>query len=91
VIVVSKDIFVEEEYLVEETPLEEPYVEECVELTQSSLSSLLRTSNFYCLTPYTLLSHSFTDPSMSTFLKSKTCIIYAPNLDQIHDLDMAIG
>jgi len=34
-IVVSKDIFVEEEYSLEETPLEEPYVEECVEVIPS--------------------------------------------------------
>jgi len=34
-IVGSKDIFVEEEYLLEETPLEEPWVEECIKVTPS--------------------------------------------------------
>ena len=51
-IVVSKDIFVEDEYSIEKTPLEET-CEECVEITPScmelvdvtSLSSLQRTSN----------------------------------------------
>ena len=53
IIVVSNDIFIEEEYLVEEILFQKPCVEGCIEVTPScmelvdvtSLSSLQRTSN----------------------------------------------
>jgi len=76
-IVVSKDIFAEQEYSLEETPLE-PCVE-CVEVTpyymelnDATLIDLppkdIQTSSV--LPSYTPSSHSFMDPSISNFHES---------------------
>ena len=95
-IIVSKDIFIEEEYSVEETPLEEPSVEvtsSYIELIDVTLiefpSKNIPTSIVF--PPNTPSSHSFTDPSRPTFFEHEICMIYAPNLDQARDLDVTTG
>jgi len=86
---VSKNIFVYEEYLIKENHLDEPWVE----VTHSHMELvdvvLIEFPPKHILTSivlplYSPLSHSFMEPLMSTSPKSKTCIIYAPNLDLMH-------
>jgi len=96
---VPNSLILEEEYSLEETHLGEPCVEECVEIMPNDLE-LVDPISIECppksiptsiaLPPSSLL-HSYMDLSMSTSLESETCIIYAPNLDQTHELDVAIG
>ena len=43
------------------------------------------------VSPSSSLFHCSMDPSMSSSLEYETCIIYTPNLDQTHELDMIIG
>ena len=89
IIVVSKDIFVQKEYLLEETPLEEPCDEEVVEVMPHVLE-LINQISIKCpresiptsiILPFSSLFDSFMDPSMSIFLEFKTCMMYASDVD----------
>ena len=88
-IVVFKDIFIDEEYSLEETHLEESCVEEYAEVMSHDLE-LVNPVSIECpptsihtsiILPLPSLFHSSMDPLMSTSLESETCMIYAPNLD----------
>ena len=87
-IMVSKDIFIEEKYSLEENPLEESCDEEVIEVIPCALE-LVDLIIIKCppksiptsivLPPLSLL-HSCMDPSMFTSPKSETCLIYTLNL-----------
>jgi len=79
--------------------LEEPCTKECVEVTPFYIELVdvtlidFPTKNIptsIILPPYTPSSLTFMDLSISIFLESETYIIYAPNLDQTHELYMDI-
>jgi len=73
--------------------LEEPYVEECIEVMPHDLE-LLDLVFIECplnSIPQSSLFHSSVDPSIPTSLEFETCRIYAPNLDQTQELNVTIG
>jgi len=85
--------------LLDDTHLEEPSVEKYVGAMPHDLE-LVDPVSIKCppksiptsiILPLSSLFHSSLDTSMSTSLESETCMIYAPNLDWIHELDVTIG
>jgi len=92
-------VVIKEEYSLEETYLEESCVEEYVEVMPHDLELVdpiyverpPKSISISIILAASLLFHSSMDPSMSTSLESETCMIYAPNLDWIHELGVTIG
>ena len=92
-------IFVEEEYSLEEIHLEEPCVEECVDIMPHDLELInqvfircpLKSIPTFIISPQSSLFHPSMDSLISTSLESELCMIYDPNLDWTHELGVTVG
>ena len=100
-IVISKNIFVEDEHPLEETHSEETCVEEIDDVMPCDVKLDVPISikpptkpistSIVLLTLPPILFHSFINPSIFTLLEFETCTNYGPNLDRTHKLDVTIG
>jgi len=99
IIVVSKDIFIQEEYSLKKTPLEKPCDKEVIEVKPRdwelidpiSIKCSPKSLPTYIVLPLSSFFHSSMDPLMFTSIKFETCMLYALNLDRTHEVDVTIG